>query len=435
MPRLAALPCLAVLLTAATARADLPGYVAKADGAFAWELKGKSATPLGTVYDLRLVSQVWQGIKWEHGLQVYVPAGVAPTATIFLWNQGGNPSAGSAAFGLTLAGKMQAPVAFLFGIPNQPLLGGKKEDALIAETFVRFLATQDEDWPLLFPMVKSLVRAMDALQAFAKQEWQREVTGFVVSGGSKRGWTSWLTAAADRRVKAIAPLVIDTLNFPEQLPHQLKSFGRYSEMIHDYTERGLVPMPDTPPARKLWQMTDPFAYRDTLTMPKLLVLGTNDRYWTVDALNLYWGGLKGDKWVCYVPNAGHNLQQKSADGKADMTRAVDALGAFGRAQIHGLPLPALTWAHGDENGKHTVTVKTPTTPIGARVWVADAPTRDFRPAPWAEAPAAVNGGTVTAAVAPPKTGYRAFFVELDYDLDGQPYRLSTQLRVTAPAGK
>src|SRR5438270_8354730 len=110
-------------------------------------------------------------------------------------------------------------------------------------------------------MVKSLVKAMDALQEFCKKELGVEIRRFIVSGGSKRGWTTWLTAAADPRVQAIAPLVIDTLNFQRQLPHQLKSFGQYSEMIKDYTERGLVPLPDTQEARHLWHMIDPWNYR------------------------------------------------------------------------------------------------------------------------------------------------------------------------------
>ena len=104
----ALLTCCLTLGLAPAGRADLPGYVGKADPAFKWEFKGKSDSPLGTVYDLTLVSQVWQGITWEHGLQVYVPSGVSPTATMFLWNQGGKPSQGSAIFGLTLAGKIKA---------------------------------------------------------------------------------------------------------------------------------------------------------------------------------------------------------------------------------------------------------------------------------------------------------------------------------------
>src|SRR5205807_4298343 len=114
--------------------------------------------------------------------------------------------------------------------------------------------------PLLFPMVKSVVRAMDVVQSFSQQEWQVKVQKFVISGASKRGWTTWLTGAIDPRVKAISPFVIDTLNMRKQNVHQREAFGAYSEEIDDYTGRGLVPMPDTPEANRLWNMVDPYFY-------------------------------------------------------------------------------------------------------------------------------------------------------------------------------
>jgi PhoPQ-activated pathogenicity-related protein len=335
---------------------------------------------------------------------------------------------GTIALGFDLARRMKAPVAFLYGIPNQPLLGGKTEDALIAETFVRYLKTKDNSWPLLFPMVKSLVRAMDALQEFAMKEWKVRVRHFVVSGASKRGWTTWLTGASDARVKAIAPLVIDTLNFQLQIPHQVKSYGAYSEMIRDYTERGLVPVPDTPEAKRLWMMVDPWHQRGRLNKPVLMINGANDPYWTLDALNLYWDDLGRDKWVLYVPNAGHNLEQKHATGKKDHRRAVHTLAAFGRSQIHGQPLPKLHWSYAEADGHIRLTVESKPAPIKARLWTADAPTKDFRKAVWT--PHDMTIGAVAAGeIAVPQSGYRAVFGELEFDLDGLEYYLSTQIRI------
>ncbi len=419
---------------AGSARADLFDYVKQPDEAFSWKLVSKKETPAGTIYDLHLVSQVWQGIRWEHQLQVYLPKDVKPTATMFLWNQGGKAGPTSMTFGMELARKMKAPVAFLYGIPNQPLFDGKKEDALIAETFVRYLQTKDASWPLLFPMTKSLVRAMDALQAFAKQEWKIEVTHFVVSGGSKRGWTTWLTAAADPRVKALAPCVFDTLNMQAQLPHQLRSYGRYSEMIGDYTRRGLVPLPNTPEAKRLWGMVDPWVYRDRIKQPTMIVNGANDPYWTLDALNLYWDDLRGPKWVLYVPNAGHNLVQQHANATLlpDLTRAGNTLAAFARHQIYDVPMPKVAWKHEGKNPKMQLQVEADPMPRAARLWSAEAPTRDFRKAKWTERAVPVEGKTLTTELVTPAEGFVAFFMELEYEMDGLRYFLSTQLRI---AGK
>jgi PhoPQ-activated pathogenicity-related protein len=411
---------------AAAARADLASYLARPEPKFAWKLEKKNEEATGTIYDLRLTSQTWEGITWEHRLQVYQPKSVKPSATMLLWNTGGSPSLPNTLFALSVANKIQAPVAILFDIPNQPLFD-KKEDALIAETLVRALETKDFDWPLLFPMVKSVLKAMDALQAFAKQEWQTEVKEFIVGGASKRGWTSWLTGASgDKRVRAIVPMVIDTLNMQEQMAHQMEAFGAYSAMIGDYTARKLVPLPPGEDARKLWKMIDPYSYRDQITMPKLLVFGNNDPYWTADALNLYWDGLKGDKWITYVPNAGHNLEQPGGD----RTRALNALSAFVRAQSTGKELPKMRWmSDTTRQGRVEILLESTPAPLATRVWSAEAPTQDFRKAVWKESATSKTEQGVVGGVALPKEGWKVFYVEADYELDGIRYTLCTQVRV------
>jgi PhoPQ-activated pathogenicity-related protein len=280
----------------------------------------------------------------------------------------------------------------------------------------------------LFPMVKSVVSAMDAVQEFAKKEWNFEVKSFVISGASKRGWTSWLTAATgDKRVKAIAPLVIDTLNMPQQAKNQVTAFGKPSLMIKDYTDRKLVPIPDTPEAKRLWTMIDPWVYRDRIKVPKMIINGANDPYWPLDALNSYWDDLNGDKWILYVPNAGHDLRETNGNGEKELLpmRAVNTLSAFAHCNIFDKPMPKLSWVCDEKLGVCKLEVKSAAKPVAMRVWVAECETRDFRKARWSEDKAAKFPATVLA----PDKGFRAFFAESEYDLDGLKFSLCTQIRI------
>ena len=116
---------------------DLVDYVTKKDDSFSWKLADTKKTDTGTIYEIDLVSQTWHDITWDHKIQVFVPKNAKPQATMVLWNQGGTPNLLSGVLGLSIAERVKAPVAFLYGVPKQPLFGGKKEDTLIAETFVR----------------------------------------------------------------------------------------------------------------------------------------------------------------------------------------------------------------------------------------------------------------------------------------------------------
>jgi PhoPQ-activated pathogenicity-related protein len=180
-------------------------------------------------------------------------------------------------------------------------------------------------------------------------------------------------------------------------------------------------------------MVDPWMYRDKLTMPKLLVHGTNDPYWPQDATNLYWDDLKGDKWLLYVPNAGHGLEQHHADGRRDRSRALSTLGAYARSQVRNEPMPRLTWKHEDAADRMKLKVTSDPPAKAVRLWVADNPTRDFRKARWAERPAETEKGSATGYVERPTQGWRTFFAELEYEKDGRPFYLSTQLRMVEAA--
>jgi PhoPQ-activated pathogenicity-related protein len=420
-----------ILLAPGRVQAGLDEYVKRPDRSFAWVQTSNHNTPAGTLNTITLTSQVWQGITWSHDLRIYEPREIVYPDTVLLFVTGGSTDSKPGnddhkqAFGLArLCG---ARVAVLRQVPNQPLLDGKSEDELIAETFVRYLQTQDENWPVLFPMVKSAVRAMDAIQAWAREHRRPAVTRFVVAGASKRGWTTWLTGAVDDRVVAIAPMVIAMLNLGKQGPNQLKVWGQYSEQIHDYVERGLMEKVETATGTKLWKMVDPFMFRDRLTKPKFLINGTNDRYWTLDAIDFYWDELKGPKYVVELPNAGHDLE-------VNRDWVINGLAAFFRHIASGRPLPQLSWEskRAGAGADATLTIHASPAPKAARLWTARSETRDFRESHWDASP--LNpGAMITGRVTYPPRGNLAAMGELEYEIDGIPYHLSTTFVELGPS--
>ncbi|MFA4029315.1 MAG: hypothetical protein GDYSWBUE_002183 [Candidatus Fervidibacterota bacterium] len=401
---------------------DLFSYVQRHEGCFRWELKEATELAGVKIFRLHMTSQEWHGIRWEHGLNVYVPGLLKYPHMAGLLITGGRLSNNDDSYGTIISTLMGAPLVFLYDIPNQPLFGGLREDDLIAHTFSEYLKTGDETLPLLLPMVKSVVKAMDAVQAFLTERIGTKPTGFVLTGASKRGWTTWLTAACDKRVKGIVPIVFDNLNFFAQMPHQLKMFGRYSEMIEEYTKRGLMEQMQTGRGKRLVQLVDPYFYRHQFTMPKLIVNATNDRYWAVDALKFYWDELPGEKWVLYVPNAGHNLE-------GQYERVVAALVAFFHHIAGGAPFPKMRWSFVDAKGEMTLKFSSEPKPVGVTLWVARSPTTDFRDAKWTPQAAELRDGEYIGKVEVPADGYVAMLIEAQFNIDGRGFTLTTTLRV------
>src|SRR5262245_53746076 len=131
---------------------DLDDYVSKPDASFQWKQTSNHTTREGAIHGLKLTSQVWQGITWNHNLTIYEPVSLKYPASVLLFITGGStsskPGDDDHERGFLLAKATGARVAVLHQVPNQPLLGDKTEDTLISETFVRYLETGDTNWPL-----------------------------------------------------------------------------------------------------------------------------------------------------------------------------------------------------------------------------------------------------------------------------------------------
>ena len=338
-------------------------------------------------------------------------------------------------FLVSIATKTHAIVAELQGVPSEPLQFSDEsrtrvEDQIIAYTYDKYLKTGDPTWPLLLPMTKSAVRAMDTVQVFLREGLPVtiDIEKFVVTGGSKRGWTTWLTGAVDDRVCAVAPVVIDMLNTVPQMDRQLEYYGAYSVAVGDYTAFNIQERMKTPEGQKLLSIVDPYEYRDVLTMPKFVMLGSGDQYWTADSANLYYDDLVGDKWIRYEPNADHSVM-KSPD-------FLPALTAFFYNMANGYPMPEFS-AKVHRNGRFRIEAVDP--PSAVYVWQASAPTKDFRlmtigPEWTKEAVDDSGGGVFKGKVAAPDEGYTAFYVEVVYPCElGFNYGLTTEICIPSPA--
>jgi PhoPQ-activated pathogenicity-related protein len=408
------------------AAADLPSYVKADDKAYRWEWIAYTDRVDGTtVYEIKLISQVWQGLTWQHRLRIITPTGMQgmPPLALLIINGSGDGEQELREGGF-MARELRAPVAILHDIPNQPLFGGLVEDDLLAHTFTKYIETHDTTWPLLLPMVKGAVRAMDAIQEFMQRQLHADVAGFVVSGASKRGWTTWLTPVVDGRVKAIAPQVYDNLNLAAQMRHQRETWGQFSGQISEYTERGLPQrlLAGEKEAVELAAMVDPFAYRQRIAIPKLIILGTNDPYWPLDALNIYYDDLTGETHVLYLPNAGHDLRPRRE-------RALAGLMALFQKTAGRLKLPTLRWESKEEGSTINLTLTSDLPPRAVRAWIATAPTRDFRRATWKAFAMTLEDQHYISSRPKPAGGFVAMFSEAVYGEDQRAVSLSTTVRI------
>ncbi|HGJ66819.1 TPA: phenylacetic acid degradation protein [bacterium] len=424
MKRITLIALAFILVFQTISSADLFQYIAKEDPNFEWKLLEEKALPFEIQkYDIEFVSQKWQDIVWNHHLTLVMPKSVKDPTMVFMiivgsWNK---KDEDEMMYASAIASGIGAPVAVLYDVPRQPLFNKLKEDALISYTFMKVLETKDPEWALLLPMTKTACKAMDVIEQFADEKLGIMVNGFVVAGGSKRGWTTWLTSAVDKRVMGICPMVYDNLNLPAQMKHQIDTWGKYSEQIDDYSSKGLPQILESEEGKELSKLVDPYTYIENIDIPKLIVVGTNDRYWTLDAMNLYFNDLIGEKYILRVPNKGHDV--------GDFTRVInDAIAFF--LKVNGdLIFPMLDWDYGETEEGLELFISSDITPKSVSVWTSSSATKDFRDVKWEETKLEPQDGEYSYTLKKPQNGYSAVFGEVVYTYADKEYYLSTEIRI------
>ncbi|HEY2355882.1 MAG TPA: PhoPQ-activated protein PqaA family protein [Phenylobacterium sp.] len=421
----------------------LDAYVTKPDPAFAWKVIGPVSGPGYHGAVLEMTSQTWLTAKevdkpiWKHWLTVIVPDKVSHK-TGFLYITGGANTDAAPTKAPERWAKMaletSSVVAELDDVPNQPLRftedpRPRVEDEIIAYQQAKFIRDRNPLDLVRLPMVKSGTQAMTAVQQYLASETggKLDLDSFVVSGGSKRAWTTWLVGAIDRRVVGIIPIVINVLNVDATGRHHWEAMGYFSPALKDYVENRLIPDQIGKPGwAEVNKIEDPLNYRDrpAMKMPKYVINAVGDEYFPPDNTRFSYHLLPEVKRLRMIPNSKHSTAG---------TDISDSITAFYDAVLTHRSLPSYAWTVRKDGA---IVVKSATRPLEVNLWQGNDPkARDFRVDTIGKAFTSTpltraKDGTWVGKVAKPAAGWSAYFVELVYPSGTKyPFKFTTEVSV------
>lgn len=405
-------------MAAAALAMPIDDYVSKDDGYFSWFDTNQTVKMLSgaTGYMLNVTSQKWMnesvatgpnGAIWTHQALVVVPKDlrVKDKAVIYITgNCNSNPKMPKATDEEPLAVDVMASSTHSIGVvlyqtPNCPIVYAndpeqrrRTEDAMIAFAWKEFLDNpNDTEWLPFFPMVKGAMRTMEAVQQFAAQKGMANIDGWVTSGASKRGWTTWLTGAVDcptcPNVIGVAPIVPIVPSLSLDMHHMFQAYGGWTFAFTDYMDINLTSKLDTPGFKALCDNIDPInePFLSRLArLPKHVVVSSDDEFMMMEWTQIWWDKMGGEKHLTIANNAEHSMATGIVELLESVTNTIASV-------YHGGKRPEWSFTTDQASGVISVTIP-PTQPHG-KVVLRKAETfstvrRDFR---WARLANAENG--------------------------------------------
>ncbi|CNH91121.1 phop/Q-regulated protein PqaA [Yersinia kristensenii] len=384
----------------------------------------------------QLTSQQWapenlvSPAAWQHEVEIFIPSDSTSTQGLVVINNGINhatstvPASGPTDFSIdslkNIARETNTVVISISTIPNQYLeyqQDGvpRKEDYSVARSWTLFMDAPESrsTLPLHVPMAAAVSQVMTLAQQALPE---KALDSFIVTGLSKRGWTTWLTSLADTRVVAMVPFVIDLLDTRAALEHMYKSYGgnwpiAFAPYYQDEIDKKL----ETVGFSKLMQIIDPMQYMGTeyqsrLSIPKYIINASGDDFYVPDNTDFYYDKLPGEKVLRVAPNSSH--YGIKAFSEQSLIPLVNRL-------RQSTALPQVDVSIGMKEKVQTMKVTLSETPNKVLLWAAaNNDARDFRYAcdvRYAEFPLAVTPeNTIEIAFITPASGWQATFIEATF---------------------
>ena len=357
---------------------------------FSWRLVSRSST----VTTLELTSQKWKGTTWKHRVVIYQPRKLQfpDAAALFLTTR---PLPWDKLTGQRAADAIGAPFCIVYDVPNQPLWG-RTENGLFGYSISRALQTGDGSWSLAFPMAKTAVRALDAVDACNAKSKANRVKRWIMIGFSKRALAAWL-ASTDPRVQGLVSLAYNNLNTPKQAAAQRADWGELSPRLQPYLANGVEAAMSTPRGQAILATWDPYSFRARLNKPKLVVDATGNDYWSLRAF---------DQYADDLPGATNFLMESGTDHYmvSSLTQVFDAATSWSHRTLSGRELPQPKLTRAGDNWIFVAPDAESTTLHYAR-----SETHDFRGANWQEIAMSQHSNGFWEAEVPEGAGKLAVF--------------------------
>lgn len=196
---------------------------------------------------------------------------------------------------------------------------------------------------------------MKAAREFLAASDIAHIEGWVVSGASKRGWTTWDVAITRcescEKVIAVVPLVPIVPDLNAEMHRMWRAYGGFTWTFDPYTRVNLTEWMGTPELKMISEVVDPIVYLDRVKeIPKLIVVTSNDEFMMFDWTNIYYDKLGGETHLLIAPNAEHAMVTNIYDIMTSLTCFTRSI-----SQGHGPESrPSFNYTYNEENGEISV---------------------------------------------------------------------------------